>query len=330
MNELSNGLRTHRPDLSHYVFATETIKNSVLSWVGGVKSGTVSRALLITGDSGLGKTTLAYALAGELGVDYKDIQEINCGNTRTLEDARELINRLSMMPMNGPFRILLLDECHQLVANAQSAFLTPLEALPPTTLLIGCTSNPEILLYPFRSRFYEIKLGTYEESEIVDIISQLPVELPPATMAQIAQYANGNARRAIDLVERNLSGVGEDREESLRNEALQKELQSVESFFEAMFSGDKNLMFLQSAYITNQNRQFFFDRLYRLLEGAWAILVGLKPALSSTDRGLVTKVLSTKQGDKSEIARAVARIHHDLLNLQEKPPVYLKSWIMNR
>lgn len=329
MNDLSNGLRTYRPDLSHYVFSNEVIRSSVLSWVEGVRSGSASRALLLTGDSGLGKTTLAYAVSKELGVDPKDISEINCGNTRTLDDARELINRMSMMPMNGPFRVLLLDECHQLVANAQSAFLTPIEGLPPTTLLIACTSNPELLLYPFRSRFYEIKLGAYGENEILDIITQLPIEIPPSVQVQIAQFANGNARRAIDLVERNLAGANNEITETMAQE-LQKELQSVESFFEALLTNDKKLMFLQTAYITTQNKQFFFDRMYRLLEGTWSILSDLKPALSASDKSLVTKILSSRSGDSALNASSIAKIHWDLLSIQDKPPSYLKSWIMNR
>ncbi len=202
MLEKTNGLRTQRPKIANYVPCTDEVGRAIETWMQGVSSNSVSRFLLISGQSGLGKTTLGLCLADALGVQSRDVHQINCADLRTLEDARNLINtHLTYGPTASPYRIVILDECHQLVENAQQAFLTPFETLAPNIIVIGCTSNPEMLKPQLRGRAYSINLTPYPDERIVEILSNLPGEYAPELLVQVAQASLGVPRTAIGMLE---------------------------------------------------------------------------------------------------------------------------------
>lgn len=115
---------------------------------GMVKSGKVPGAILFTGPSSVGKTTLARALASEVnGVDAAqqvDLAEINAAEQRTIDDMRELIRQSKFMP-RGKFKFIIIDEAQQLLSNATAAqaILKPLEEAGKTrTVWVLCSMDP--------------------------------------------------------------------------------------------------------------------------------------------------------------------------------------------
>jgi DNA polymerase III delta prime subunit len=120
-------------------------ENAVTRLKGMVKTGKIPGALLITGPSSVGKTTLARALAaeinGSLDTDYK---ELNAADNRTIEDMRELI-KLSKFRPTKKKRIFVIDEAQQLLTNAVAAqaILKPMEDAGKTdTIWILCSMDP--------------------------------------------------------------------------------------------------------------------------------------------------------------------------------------------
>jgi DNA polymerase III delta prime subunit len=324
---LANGLRTYRPKLDQYVFCSADVKERVLSWVRGVPEGQVSRNLMITGGSGLGKTTLGIAVCQSLGAHPNDIQEINCASMRTLEDARNLVDTLNFSPVRGKYRVLILDECHQMVSNAQQAFLTPLEQLPASTIVVACTSNPEQLLPTFKRRFYEIKLSDYDEDAMIEILSGLPAELKPVTIATIVEVASGNPGRAIALAESNAYAT-EGQESPLLQEIL-----VVENFFQALVENNTKKLFLYSQAVKDENRKLFFDKMLRYLEASWMVSAGLNPALSSKELLLIQTQVERLvwQGAVDLSAKRMgffSTLYAEFLSLSEKPTAHLKAWAM--
>jgi DNA polymerase III gamma/tau subunit len=328
--ELQNGLRTYRPDLEHFVFNSEALKGQILSWLDGVMSKKASRALLLTGPTGLGKTTLALAACQKLGASERDIKEINCADLRTLEDARDLLYHLNFKPMEGEYRVLILDECHQMVPNAQTAFLTPIEKLSEQVLIIGCTSNPEKLTPAFRGRFYEIKLQEYTPEEIADILMQLPLTPPikPAVAASIATHCGGNPRRAISMVEQNSLGQPKNQEELIQS--LKQDEETILAFFKGMFVGEpKSLLLLSKLLKEESSRKLFFDKILMYLESFWMLLNNLQPAIAPKETETM-KGIAQQYADKNDLLKHVGFLHGEFVALSEKPWLSLKTWIMRR
>jgi hypothetical protein len=310
-----NGLRTYRPSLSSYIFATPELKDKTFHWIDGVGTGTASRSLLLTGPYGLGKTSLALAVLKQLGCDDRDVTELNCGDTRKLEDARDLIPRLQLLPMFGKYRVLLLDEVHQLMPNAQQAFLTPIEKLPPSTILIGCTSDPELLNQAFRQRFYEIRLERYSVEKIVEVLENLPHDVKPREIAEIAEAADGNPRKAIALLEG--GGVGSD--------PFQAKGISLERFIDSFLSREKKLLFIVLATLSDKERAALLQRTLMILEYIWywnSNCPELVPTPFKT-----TVIPLAKKYEKS--VSVISATHLGILEVKDKPLEYLKNYIFS-
>jgi DNA polymerase III gamma/tau subunit len=112
---------------------------------GMIKTGKIPGALLFTGPSSVGKTTLARALASEInGGLTADYKELNAADSRTIDDMRELI-KLSKFKPSGKKRIFVIDEAQQLLSNAAAAqaILKPMEDAGKTdTIWILCSMDP--------------------------------------------------------------------------------------------------------------------------------------------------------------------------------------------
>lgn len=117
---------------------------------GIVKSGKVPNAMLLSGPSSAGKTTLARAFACAInGVsEVTDLQgsyqEINAADQRTIDDMRELV-RKSRFKSPHKRRVIVVDEAQQLLSNASAAalLLKPVEEPASGTLWIFCTMDPQ-------------------------------------------------------------------------------------------------------------------------------------------------------------------------------------------
>ena len=196
--------RKHRPrDFDGIVGQPEAVK--VLSRF--VKDGKVPHAILLTGASGVGKTTLARILRKKLGCSSHDYAEVNAADSRGIDSVRDIQNRMSLAPINGKCRVWCIDECHRLTGDAQSALLKTLEDTPNHVYFILCTTDPHKLLSTIKTRCTEIKLRMLAQDELCKLVADTITKevdqkdyLGDEEIEKIAEIADGSARKSLVLL----------------------------------------------------------------------------------------------------------------------------------
>jgi len=165
VKETRNAINDCRPyDLSTFICNSDKLKE--LENVLGKVSDQV-RSFLISGQPGHGKTTFAYIFKNNLESGCKsvgspgvEIVEFNCASSRGVDVARDEIGPLLLSPpLGGGYRVLILDECHMLTPEAQTALLKPIESMPNKVFLFACSSEPAKISPALKSRLKHITMN---------------------------------------------------------------------------------------------------------------------------------------------------------------------------
>ena len=159
-------------------------------------------SMILWGPPGVGKTSLAKLIAKLCKAHFITISAVLSG----VKEIRAAVDQAKQYQAQQKQTILFIDEVHRFNKSQQDAFLPYVE--DGTFLFIGATTeNPSFELNnALLSRTRVYKLRELSESAISDILSRgiasLPgVEIAPAQLARLAQAADGDARRALNLLE---------------------------------------------------------------------------------------------------------------------------------
>ena len=177
---------------------------------GMIKQKKVHSTILLSGKTGLGKTTIAMIIAyaiNELkyGTPTSDILDFNIGAESGKEDVLNILRLASFAP-SANFKVLILDEVHRLSAAAASALLKPLEKPAPNTVWILATDQPEKLLGPIVGRALKLNLHGIEPEDLVPRLQEICKEeklsfINEKILLSIARNANAQPRSAINLLQ---------------------------------------------------------------------------------------------------------------------------------
>lgn len=192
----------YRPDQFDQVYGNEEIVNSLLSLFEADK---VPHVFLFTGPSGCGKTTLARIIRTELKCSDADYLEVDSADFRGIDTIRGIRANMVYAPQQGPCRVILLDEVHQLTKDAQDALLKALEDTPEHIYFILATTNPEKLIPTVKTRCttYEVSPLSREDMSLLlnDIASSEGGKISSEALANIIKTAKGSPRLAINALE---------------------------------------------------------------------------------------------------------------------------------
>jgi DNA polymerase III delta prime subunit len=158
----------YRPKtIDQYVFVDDHQKKQVESWI---KDGSIPH-LLLSGDPGTGKTTLAKILCNELGIEEYDILTINASRENGVDIVRNKISGFTQTMPFGKFKVVLLDEADYTSAEFQAALRSDMETYHTTVRYI-LTCNYQYKIIPaLKSRCHEFHIGKTDKTEFMSRVA---------------------------------------------------------------------------------------------------------------------------------------------------------------
>jgi len=206
----------------------------VTTLTNAVKADRVGHAYLFAGPRGTGKTTLARLLAKAVNCTnpdpakrpdnecelckavnenrFLDLIEIDAASNTSVDDVRDLRDKINFSPSQGKYKIYIIDEVHMLSTAAFNALLKTLEEPPPHAIFVLATTEIHKIPATVLSRCQRHEFRRVPVDEIVTnlkhIIKAENIQADDDALIQIARQSAGGMRDAISLLDQ-LSSTGD-------------------------------------------------------------------------------------------------------------------------
>lgn len=158
---------------------------------------------LFTGESGCGKTTLARAVAKELGADELSIHEINSSENRGIDTVRQIMEEIRYAPLSGK-TVYILDEMHQQTTASQNAMLKMLEECPEWCYFMLATTDPQKVIEAIKTRCSIIQVQPLDHLTMFGLLRRIAhkeqVQISLDVLHKVADLSEGSSRKGLKVL----------------------------------------------------------------------------------------------------------------------------------
>ena len=237
--------RKYRPQTFHDLIGQENIVHALSN---AIELNRIAHAYLLCGPRGTGKTSSARILAKSLNckegptlspcgkcpacLDVMnsipvDVIEIDAASNRSVEDTQAILEKIQYVPVNGRYKIYVIDEVHMLSNHAFNALLKTLEEPPENVIFILATTEPHKVLDTIISRCQRFDYRRITTDDIVKrleyISNQENINIAKDALYAIAKNSQGGMRDALALLDQiSVLGVNKQIDVNDINEMLGK------------------------------------------------------------------------------------------------------------
>ncbi|MGZ4292518.1 MAG: DNA polymerase III subunit gamma/tau, partial [Gaiellaceae bacterium] len=141
-----------------------------------------------------------------------DVIEMDAASQRGIDDIREIRERVVLQPVEGKYKVYILDEAHQLTDAAWNALLKLIEEPPPHLMFVFCTTELQKVLPTVRSR---CQTFVFQRPRLPELVRKLRliangegIDVPDAALALIARGGRGAFRDAESTLDQLASATG--------------------------------------------------------------------------------------------------------------------------
>lgn len=215
--------RRYRPQNWAEVVGQKHITQSLTNQI---KNDQISHAYLFTGTRGTGKTTIARIFARAINCEHPkdgspcgecatckalsdpsniDITEIDAASNNGVDNIRDLREKVKYPPINGKYKVYIIDEVHMLTDSAFNALLKTLEEPPSYVVFILGTTEVQKLPATILSRClrFDFKLISTDELEglVCRIFDDSKIKYEKEAVSMIARLGEGSARDTLSIAD---------------------------------------------------------------------------------------------------------------------------------